>query len=118
MEWWVLKGSAKGLGTLRIKHGGVEVNTDLLVLNHKGNDTASSISFFIKDSDINAKDEHGNPVNAGLEDLLLVRPNNFYRFSFWINTEGIPSNMGAKVKIWQIDTEEKTNQQNLQHFQI
>lgn len=111
-----LEGISKGPGTLRIKHGGVEVNTDLLVLNHKGNDTASSISFFIKDSDINAKDEHGNPVNAGLEDLLLVRPNNFYRFSFWINTEGIPSNMGAKVKIWQIDTEEKNKSTELATF--
>lgn len=104
-----LEGISKGPGTLKIKYsGGAYRNTDLLVLNHKGNDTASSISFLITQKDID--------VNADLQDLLLVRPNNFYRFSFWINTEGIPSNMGAKVKILQIDSEDETKTSELATF--
>lgn len=103
-----LEGISKGPGTLKIKHAGSYVNTDLLLINHKNNDTSSSVSFLIKQADID--------INTDLQDLLLVRPNNFYRFSFWINTESIPSNMSAKVKILQIDSEDETKTKELSTF--
>lgn len=76
--------------TLRVMYNDAKTPFNVVALYNKEY-TATSLSYVI-------------PEDAAPEDKLTVRANGFYRFSFWLRTEGLTADNGVTIALLSGDT--------------